>query len=201
VIALRDVVVRFGDVVALSLDAFDVGAGEAVGAHGANGSGKSTLLRVLAGLLVPTSGSVSGLPRPGRAVLLHQRPYLFRGSAVENVALPLRAAGVARRERLRRAREALDRLGASAYADRPAAVLSGGQRRRVAVARALVGGPDLLLLDEPLAALDEEGRRTVIEAVTASPAARVVASPAPEPALAARWTELRAVVGTAGPAS
>jgi ABC-type nitrate/sulfonate/bicarbonate transport system ATPase subunit len=201
VIAVRDLLVRFGDVTALTLDALDVGDGEAVGVHGQNGSGKSTLLRILAGLLLPTRGSVTGLPPPGRAVLLHQRPYLFRGSALDNAALPLRAAGTPRRERRRRAREALERLGAGAYADRPASVLSGGQRRRVAVARALVGEPALLLLDEPLAALDEEGRAAVLAALSASRATRVTASPLPDPALAGRWVGLRAGVGTGASAT
>ncbi len=189
-ISARDLVVRFGDVTALRLPALDVADGEAVGVHGRNGSGKTTLLRVLAGLLAPTEGRVDGVPPPGRAVLLHQRPYLFRGTAVENAALALRAAGVPRRERRRRALEALDRLGAAAFADRTAADLSGGERRRVAVARALLADPALLLLDEPLAALDAAGRAAVAAAISASKATRIVAAPEPLPELAGRWVAL-----------
>ena len=194
-ISAQGLVVRFGDVTALSLSALDVADGEALGVSGPNGSGKSTLLRVLSGLLSPSEGRVEGLPPPGRAVLLHQRPYLFRGSALENAALPLRAAGVPRHERRRRAAEWLDRLGASAYAGRPSAGLSGGERRRVAVARALAAEPALLLLDEPLAGLDEEGRRAVVSAVCASSATRVTTSPDPIPALAGRWVPLPAGAG------
>jgi ABC-type multidrug transport system ATPase subunit len=198
VISVRDLVVRFDDVTALSVASFEVGDGEAVGVHGPNGSGKSTLLRVLGGLLAPTEGRVSGAPPPGRAVLLHQRPYLFRGTALDNAAIALRARGVRRGERRRRAREMLERLGAGPVADRTAADLSGGERRRVAVARALLAEPALLLLDEPLAALDGPGRRAVTEAVLACPATRVVAAPEPVPALAARWVALARPAGVRG---
>jgi NitT/TauT family transport system ATP-binding protein len=190
VIVAERLVVRFGEVTALALDRLAVDDGEAVGVAGDNGSGKSTLLRVLASLQAPTQGSLSGVPPPGRTVLLHQRPYLFRGSALDNVALPLRLAGVGRGERRRRAADALARLGGAGWADRTAADLSGGERRRVAIARVLVADPDLLLLDEPLAALDEEGRRLAVEAIVASRAARVVASPDPVPSLAGRWVSL-----------
>jgi len=86
VIRLRDIEMRFGPVTALTLPALDLERGERLGVRGHNGCGKSTLLRILAGLLVPTRGVVEGVPRPGRAVLLHQRPYLFRGTARDNVA-------------------------------------------------------------------------------------------------------------------
>jgi ABC-type sulfate/molybdate transport systems ATPase subunit len=199
VISARDLVVRFGAVTALRLPALDVADGEAVGVSGPNGSGKSTLLRVLAGLLVPDEGRAAGLLPPGRAVLLHQRPYLFRGTAIDNVGLALRARGVPRRERRRRSAELLASLGAAAYGDRTAADLSGGQRRRVAIARALAAEPILWLLDEPLAALDEEGRRVVSDAIRGCPAARVVAAPDPIPALAGRWIRLEPA-GDASPA-
>ena len=196
-----DLIVRFGDVTALSLASLHIGEGEAIGVHGPNGSGKSTLLRVLAGLLAPTEGRLTGAPPPGKAVLLHQRPYLFRGTALENAALPLRAAGIPRQERKRRAFAQLERLGAAAIADRVAADLSGGERRRVAVARALLAEPQLLLLDEPFASLDEAGRRAVTEAVLACPAARLVAAPEPLPTLANRWIALAAPSGVRAEAS
>jgi ABC-type multidrug transport system ATPase subunit len=153
VIRLRDVEMRFRDVHALSLRSLDIEPGERLGVRGRNGSGKSTLMRILAGLLRPTSGSVEGLPRPGRAVLVHQRPHLFRGTARDNVAFALRLHRRPRAEAV----EWLERLGAGHIADRSARDLSGGERRRVAIARALATRPELLLLDEPLAALDTEG--------------------------------------------
>ena len=188
-ILASELTVRFGELLALSMPHLEVERGDAIGVHGRNGCGKSTLLRVLAGVLVPTSGTID-VPRPGRTVLLHQRPYLFRGAAYDNVEFALVAQKVPRRERAARIGEALDRVGATSFATRTAADLSGGERRRVAVARALVGRPELLLLDEPLEALDDVGRRAVIEAIAASGATRVVASPQPIPELAGRWIAL-----------
>lgn len=161
-IRVRDLEMRFGEVRALSLPALDIAPGDRIGIRGQNGSGKSTLQRILAGLLSPTTGTVEGLPPPGRTVLVHQRPYLFRGTARDNVAYALR---IHRRPKAE-ADEWLERLGAGHLADRRANDLSGGERRRVAIARALAARPALLLLDEPLAALDEPGieaLRVVIE--------------------------------------
>jgi len=190
VIRVRDLVVRFGGVTALSLPSLEIASGEALGVCGPNGSGKSTLLRVLAGLQAPTSGSAAGAPPPGRTVLLHQRPWLFRGTALDDAGLALRAHGVHRRERHRKAAAMLERLGVLSCANRATRALSGGERRRVALARALLAEPELLLLDEPFAGVDADGRRLVLEAVVSCPATRVIASPDREPALAARWATL-----------
>jgi len=170
---VHDLTVRFGDVCALSLPALEIERGERVGIRGPNGSGKSTLLRTLAGLQRPTTGSVEGVPPPGRAVLVHQRPHFFRGTARENVAYALRLHG-------RDADEAgalLEQLGAGRLADREARTLSGGERRRVAIARALATRPELLLLDEPFAALDVEGLGTVRHALAAYEGTLVIAAP------------------------
>jgi len=153
VIRLHDIEMRFRDVHALSLPALDIAHAERLGIRGRNGSGKSTLMRILAGLLRVTSGTVESLPPPGRAVLVHQRPHLFRGTARDNVAYALRL----HRRSPGEAVAWLDRLGAGHIAERSARNLSGGERRRVAIARALATRPCLLLLDEPLAALDTEG--------------------------------------------
>jgi tungstate transport system ATP-binding protein len=172
-IRLRDIEVRFEHVVALTLDALDIEAGERLLVQGPNGSGKSTLLRVLAGLQAPTSGTLEGLPSPGRITLLHQRPYFFRGTALQNLRWACRVS----RQDPATAAAMLKRLGATALADRPARVLSGGERRRVAVARALCIEPEVLLLDEPLAALDEAGIRTVTQALDGYAGTLVIASP------------------------
>ncbi len=187
-IRLREVVVRFGDVEALALEALDIADGERVGVRGPNGSGKTTLLRVLAGLLPPTSGVVEGLPRPGRGVLVHQRPYLFRGTAGENIEQALRWQRRARGE----AAAWLDRVGAGHVRDRTAQVLSGGERRRVALARALAVRPDALYLDEPFAALDEAGRGALVAALGEFRGTLVIAAPSLAEAGVDRVVELAA---------
>ena len=172
-IRLRDIEMRFGEIVALTLPALDIERGERLGARGRNGCGKSTLLRILAGLLEPTRGTVEGAPPPGRAVLLHQRPYLFRGTARDNVAYALRLA----KRPVSEAGAWLERLGATAFADRVARELSGGERRRVAIARALAVRPELLLLDEPFAALDEPGEDALVACIEDFDGTLVIAAP------------------------
>jgi len=188
VIRLRDVEMRFRDVRALALPALDLEEGERLGVTGPNGSGKSTLMRILAGLLRPTRGSVEGLLRPGRAVLVHQRPHLLRGTARDNVAYALRL----HRRPVREAGEWLDRLGAAHIAGRTAGDLSGGERRRVAIARALAVRPRLLLLDEPFAALDAAGVAAVRREIADFRETLVLAAPELEGADIARTVVLEA---------
>jgi len=140
-----------------------VKAGECVSILGPSGCGKSTLLASLTGLLRPTSGSArcgDGEP-PG---VVFQEPTLMPWASVaENVALPLKLAGRAGSEAA--ARAALTLAGLEEFdAVRPAG-LSGGMRMRVSLARALVGSPKALLLDEPFAAIDELGRRSLDDLV------------------------------------
>jgi molybdate transport system ATP-binding protein len=151
----------------------EVGEGEVVAVLGPNGSGKSTTLSVIAGLLRPDSGMVTldgrmlydvgarGRPRAwvpphDRGVaLLAQEPLLFPHlSARDNVAFGPRSAGQSRRTSRATAEHWLAEVDATQYADRRPAKLSGGQAQRIAVARALAAEPRLLLLDEPMAALD-----------------------------------------------
>ncbi|MDQ1397902.1 MAG: molybdate transport system ATP-binding protein [Acidimicrobiaceae bacterium] len=144
-------------------------AGQTVAVLGPNGAGKTTLLRVLAGLLpltdgrVVLDGAVLDDPSAGVFVSAEHRPigvvfqdYLLfpHLTALENVAFGLRARGVHRAAARSRAADWLDRVGLSAAAASRPAQLSGGQAQRVALARALVSDPALLLMDEPLAALD-----------------------------------------------
>ncbi len=172
-IHVRDLVVRFHGVTALTMPFLDIGRGERVGVHGPNGSGKTTLMRVLAGLQEASEGSVRGTPPPGRTVLVHQHPYLLRGTAAENVGYALKLRGRSPVE----AGSWLERVGASHIADRRAEGLSGGERRRVVIARALAAEPEVLLLDEPFAALDGEGLDTVNAALNGFEGTLVIAGP------------------------
>ena len=185
-IEARNIVVRFNGVEAVRMESLDIERGERLGVRGANGCGKSTLLRVLAGLLVPTEGTVTGIPVPGRVVLVHQRPYFFRGTARENVAYALKVAG-------RPASDAdglLELLAAGGLAERAAKVLSGGESRRIAIARALAVKPELLLLDEPFAALDDEGAATVRGILETFDGTIVIAAPHLEGAPVTRVVEI-----------
>jgi molybdate transport system ATP-binding protein len=147
--------------------ALTVAPGDVLAVLGPNGAGKSTVLDVLAGLLRPDTGHVRvggrTLTGPGVHVpphrrgvgLLAQQPLLFPHlSALANVAFGPRAQGVPRRTAATRAQELLDAVDVGPLAERRPGQLSGGQQQRVALARALAAGPELLLLDEPLAALD-----------------------------------------------
>src|SRR6266700_4396860 len=153
-----------------------VAAGELVAVLGPNGAGKTSLLRALAGLLSLSAGRVTldgvVLEDPAEGIrvpterspvgLVFQDYLLFPHlSALENVAFGLRARGMAARESRARAESWLDRLGVAEYAQARPRALSGGQAQRVALARALAIDPRLLLLDEPLAALDASARGDV----------------------------------------
>ncbi|MBT9289905.1 ABC transporter ATP-binding protein [Prosthecodimorpha staleyi] len=141
----------------------DIAAGEFVAIMGPSGCGKSTTLRLLAGLEEPTGGSIAigGRDQAGIPAHLRDTPMVWQSlalfpflSVADNVAFPLRMKRLGAKERRRRALEWLDRLGLAGMADRDIAQLSGGQRQRVALARALITQPSILLLDEPLSALD-----------------------------------------------
>jgi thiamine transport system ATP-binding protein len=154
---------------------FAIAAGSRTALVGPSGAGKTTLLRAVAGLEPLEQGSVrlggrelAGVkPHRRRIAVVFQEPRLLPHLDVQdNVALPLRAAGAGRSERRARARERLGEVGLGGFHERAVAGLSGGEQQRVALARALCAEPDLLLLDEPLAALDpnrrEELRRLIV---------------------------------------
>ena len=159
------VTVRFGDRVVLDEVGLTVGAGEVVGLLGPSGSGKSTLLRVIAGLLVPDHGRVAWDGEDLRTVPTHRRRFglvfqdhqLFpHRDVARNVGFGLSVAGRPQAEIRRRVTELLDLVGLPGFERRGVASLSGGEAQRVALARALAPSPRLLLLDEPLGALDRE---------------------------------------------
>jgi len=148
--------------------------GERVAIIGANGSGKTTLLRVLAGLESDFQGQCELHAEPSQRTLVHQIPYLFRGSVLSNVSYGLRARGQSRSTAANAALECLQRFGIGHLASRRTRNLSGGERRRVALARAVVLDVRLLLLDEPLADLDDGGIESLCRALAALPDTTVV---------------------------
>jgi len=153
----------YGDVVAVDAIDLDIAAGEFFTMLGPSGSGKTTTLRMIAGFEVPDEGTielagedVSRLPPYERPVNTVFQDYaLFPHMTVQdNVEYGLRVTGVKKAERRTRAGEALETVRLSGYGGRKPSQLSGGQRQRVALARAIVNRPRVLLLDEPLGALD-----------------------------------------------
>jgi putative spermidine/putrescine transport system ATP-binding protein len=162
-VAFRNVSRHFGAVKAVDDVSFEIKDGEFFAMLGPSGSGKTTCLRLIAGFEQPSGGTVSihgqdvnGIPPYDRDVNTVFQDYaLFPHMTVrENVAYGLMIRKVAKAERERRASEMLDMVALSGFGNRRPSQLSGGQRQRVALARALVNHPSVLLLDEPLGALD-----------------------------------------------
>lgn len=162
-VTLQNLTKRFDDITAVQDLDVEVERGEFVSLLGPSGCGKTTTLRMIAGLVTPTEGeiwindrNVTDVPTYERNVgMVFQHYALFPHKTVgENVMFPLKMDNVEREERERRAREALELVRLPNMMDRSSAELSGGQQQRVALARALVYEPDVLLMDEPLSALD-----------------------------------------------
>lgn len=157
----------FGEVVALDSFSLNIEPGELITLLGPSGCGKTTALRMVAGLDIADSGSVeingasvTNLPPSKRNMgMVFQAYSLFPNmTACENVAFGLRVRGVGRAERLKRANELLELVDLTTQANRYPHQMSGGQQQRVALARALAVEPEVLLLDEPLSALDAKVR-------------------------------------------
>jgi tungstate transport system ATP-binding protein len=164
---------------ALEVDELTIASGHLHILAGPNGSGKSTLLGILAFLMKPDQGQVvfagtqvdwqrrqlAGLRR--RVTLLHQHSLLFSGTVSANVAFGPKARGMAKEDVQRAVRESLAMVGLDGFESRNARHLSGGEARRVALARALACQPEVLLLDEPLAHVDKETAQ-IVEALVIS---------------------------------
>jgi NitT/TauT family transport system ATP-binding protein len=171
VIRIRNVSHQFGElgearhVQALLDTSLDLARGELLCLIGPSGCGKSTLLNIVGGLTAPTTGTVTVSGKPVRGPMPRDLSFVFQESALfpwntvlENVLLGMTFQGVSKRERKDRAWRALEAVGLAAFADHYPAELSGGMRQRAALARALSLQTDILLMDEPFGALDEQTR-------------------------------------------
>jgi putative spermidine/putrescine transport system ATP-binding protein len=170
VLEARQLGKSFGRNTAVADVTFTLGRGEFLTMLGPSGSGKTTTLRIIAGFEQADTGTIRLRKQDITHVPVHRRgigmvfqnyalfPHL---SALQNVAFPLEMRGVRRRDALRQAGEALEMVELRQHAGKPPKKLSGGQQQRVALARAIVFEPDILLMDEPLGALDKRLRETM----------------------------------------
>ena len=168
-IQIREISKHFGDVIAVNKVDLDIKKGELFSILGASGSGKTTLLRMMAGLEIPTEGKIfidgidmTNVPPYKRPVnIMFQSYALFPHMTVfDNIAYGLRKDGVTREKIDEKVRKMLALVKLSDYEKRKPNQLSGGQSQRVALARSLIKQPKVLLLDEPLAALDKKLRQS-----------------------------------------
>ncbi|HEV2092051.1 MAG TPA: ATP-binding cassette domain-containing protein, partial [Rubrobacter sp.] len=167
-VELARVTKRFGDFVAVDDLSLDIYEGEFFSLLGPSGCGKTTTLRMIAGFEDPTEGSISVAGEEVQGVPPYRRPVntVFQSYAIfphlnvfDNVAFGLRRSGVKGEELNKRVTEACEMVQLSGFEKRKPTMLSGGQQQRVALARALVNRPKVLLLDEPLGALDLKLRK------------------------------------------
>lgn len=171
-ISCRNICVNFGDIEALRDVSLQVSQGRVLGLLGQNGAGKSTLLRTLSGVLAPTSGEVFLNNHPATAHQLSQRTaVLFGGNtglyedltAHENIHYFAKLRGMSETEANYAELRLTQRLEIQEYLDKPTGTLSTGTRQKVAIIRALIHDPQVILLDEPDAGLDFKAVRTVLE--------------------------------------
>ncbi len=167
---------RFGEgpgaVTAVDRVSFDVRPGEFVAVIGPSGCGKSTLFNIIGGLLDEYSGDVRvdgqrvAGPHPAIGMVFQEESTFPWRNVLDNVAFPLELRGVAKAQRLERAKQLIDLVGLDGFETRMPAELSGGMRQRVSIARTLVSQPEILLMDEPFAALDEQTRLLLGDKIT-----------------------------------
>jgi tungstate transport system ATP-binding protein len=173
-IKIENIILQRGGVTVLNIPEFQVPRGRILALIGPNGAGKSTLLLILAGLLKPQQGKVcfQGIPVESRtdlALLRHnvsvvfQEPLLLNSSVFENVALGLKFRKINNDEMKTRVQRAMDYFGISQLAYRSAKTLSGGEAKRVSLARAFAIKPQIILLDEAFNSLDPPSRETIID--------------------------------------
>lgn len=167
IISLKNVSKSFGNIIALEKFTSDIFEGEFFSLLGPSGCGKTTLLRTIAGLETPSSGSVSIDGQSMENIPANLRPtnMVFQNYAIfphmsvgENVGFGLRKKNISKVEKSELVNDSLNMVGLNGYQNRASNTLSGGQKQRVALARALILRPKVLLLDEPLSALDKKLR-------------------------------------------
>lgn len=162
-----DISMRFNDRILFHIPTLMIGPNDAIYLKGDNGVGKTTLLKILAGLLTPTTGKVTQsaqtwvqqlIPFSGRkeVIYLHQSPYLFDGSVFDNVNYGIRFHHEDRHQKRAKVIKVLRMAGLDTLINEHISVLSGGEKQRVAMARAWILNPSILLMDEPSASLDQE---------------------------------------------
>jgi len=171
-IQIRDVVIRRNGMDALRIEALDIQRGEILTVVGPNGAGKSTLLLALARLLKPSQGEIiyggkslkqwDELEYRRKISFVFQSPLLMDMTVEQNVTLGLKFRGTTKEETKVRAAKWMKQLGVEALSKRRAGQISGGEAQRVSLARAFVLEPELLLLDEPFAALDPPARAKLL---------------------------------------
>lgn len=176
IISFRNLRKRIHNRTVIDIDDFALHYGECVLLRGINGAGKSTLLKIFAGLIVPDTGEVTINGTTSsyrqayqsfrhRVVYLHQNPYLFDRSVEDNIAYGLSVRGFEKTYIRSEVEKALEWAGLNEVSQRNARELSGGEKQRVALTRARILKPDLLLLDEPTTAMDEDAHRRTYELI------------------------------------
>ncbi|NOI57476.1 energy-coupling factor ABC transporter ATP-binding protein [Vibrio coralliilyticus] len=166
-ITAQDISMRFKERVLFHIPTLSIGPNDAIYLKGDNGVGKTTLLKILSGLAKPTTGHVNApydtlvkrfFSRTGRkdVIYLHQSPYLFDGTVYQNVVYGIRYQQESPKIKRAQVINALRMVGLETLADEHISVLSGGEKQRVAMARAWILKPSILLMDEPSASLDQE---------------------------------------------
>ncbi|WP_159656532.1 energy-coupling factor ABC transporter ATP-binding protein [Vibrio atypicus] len=164
---------RFKERVLFHIPALSIGPNDAIYLKGDNGVGKTTLLKILSGLMKPTTGKVNApndswlhraFSRTGRkdVIYLHQSPYLFDGTVYQNVVYGIRYQKESPKDKRAQVITALRMVGLETLADEHISVLSGGEKQRVAMARAWILKPSILLMDEPSASLDQESIQRLV---------------------------------------
>ncbi|MFV8462731.1 energy-coupling factor ABC transporter ATP-binding protein [Vibrio campbellii] len=175
-ITTQQISMRYKERVLFHIPELSIGPNDAVYLKGDNGVGKTTLLKILSGLIKPSSGRIQSPTQSWQhnlfprlkfkdIIYLHQTPYLFDGSVYQNVAYGIRFNKESQKDKRAQIINALRMVGLETLADEHISVLSGGERQRVAMARAWILKPSILLMDEPSASLDKESiERLVIMA-------------------------------------